>query len=227
MRRVLGVLAAGAVLMAAAPATYGGWAVITVEDVPAQLAAGQPTRLAFTILQHGRDPMRGLKPTVTVTPVGARRGEQVRAEAGSKAGQYVATITPRAVGTVRIAIDANWHEARTELLPIPVVARVAQAASADASAVGRQLFVAKGCVTCHAKNDDPLVQGRLVVEVGPELTGRTWPADWLAAKLANPAQTRGGAGGDPIMPDLDLSPTEIAALVAYLNRGPATEVSAR
>jgi len=228
MRRSLGVLAASAVLMAAAPATYGGWAVISVENVPTQLEAGQPTRLTFMILQHGREPLRGLKPTVTVTPEGARRGEKVTAEAGRKAGQYVATITPAAAGMVRISIDANWrHEARTELLPIPVVARVAQAAAEDESAVGRQLFAAKGCVTCHAKRDDRAFAAWRVVPIGPDLTGRTWPAEWLAAKLADPAQARGSAQGDLMMPDLDLTPSEIAALVAFLNRGAGTEVSSR
>jgi mono/diheme cytochrome c family protein len=228
MRRVLGVLAATAVLMAAAPATYGGWAVISVENVPTRLEAGQPTRLTFMILQHGREPLSGLKPTVTVTPEGARRGDKVTAEAGRKAGQYVATITPAAAGMVRISIDANWrHEARTELLPIPVVARVAQEPSADEFALGRQLFVAKGCVTCHAKRDDRALDAWRVVSVGPELTGRTWPAEWLAAKLADPAQVRGGAQGDLTMPDLDLTPSEITALVAFLNRGAGTEVSSR
>ncbi|HEX9630856.1 MAG TPA: c-type cytochrome [Gemmatimonadales bacterium] len=228
MRRSLGVLAACVVLMAAAPATYGGWAVIKVEDVPAQLEAGTPTQLTFMILQHGREPMRGLKPTVTVTPEGARRGEQVRAEAGRKVGQYVATITPAAAGLVRITIDANWRETRTELLPIPVVARVAQAPSGpDESAVGRRLFVAKGCVTCHVKRDDPVIRDLRSAPVGPELTGRTWPAEWLAAKLADPAQVRGEAQGDLKMPDLDLTPSEIAALVAFLNRGAGTEVSSR
>lgn len=226
MRRVLGVLAASAVLMAAAPATYGGWAVISVQDVPAQLEAGKATRLTFTILQHGVEPMRGLKPTVTVTPEGARKGDKVQAEAGRKAGQYVATVTPAAAGMVRISIDANWRETRTELLPIPVVARVAQAAAGDEFAVGRQLFVAKGCITCHLKRDDPVVSAFRSASVGPELTGRTWPAEWLVAKLADPAQARGGAQGDGVMPDLDLTPAEIAALVGYLNRG-AVGLSAR
>jgi mono/diheme cytochrome c family protein len=227
MRRLLGVLTAGAVLMVAAAATYGGWAVIKVENVPARLEAGRPTRLTFTILQHGVEPMRGLKPTVTVTPDGERRGDRVRAEAGTKAGQYVATITPAAVGAVRIAIDANWRNARTELLPIPVVAAVAQAAPADGSAAGRHLFVAKGCVACHAKSDDPEVQERFVAGIGPDLAGRTWPAEWLATKLADPARVRGSTRGDLVMPDLGLSAAEIEALVAYLNRGAAAEVSAR
>jgi len=201
--------------------------VINLEDVPTQLEAGRPTRLSFMILQHGREPLRGLKPTVTVTQEGARRGDEVRAEAGSRAGQYVATITPAVPGTVRIRIEANWREARTELLPIRVVAAGVQAAALDQEATGRQLFVAKGCVTCHAKGDDRAVQGRQVVAVGPELTGRTWPAEWLAAKLADPAGVRGGTAGDLAMPDLDLTAAEITALVGYLNRGAATEVSAR
>lgn len=227
MKRPLGVLAAGVVLMAAAPAMYGGWAVITVRDVPAQLEAGKATQLTFTIRQHGVEPMRGLKPTVTVTPEGARRGESVRATAGRVTGEYVATITPAAAGMVRISIDANWRDTRTELLPMPVVASVAQAASHGASVSGRQLFVAKGCVACHAKADDPEVHERFIGGGGPDLSGRTWPAEWLTAKLADPGRVRGGARGDQWMPDLDLTSTEISALVAYLNRAAATEVSAR
>jgi mono/diheme cytochrome c family protein len=227
MKRVLGVLAAGAVLSAAAPATYGGWAVITVQDVPPRLEAGRPTRLAFTVLQHGREPLRGLKPTLTVTPEGARRGHTVSAEAGGSPGEYVATITVAQAGEVRIGIDANWRDTRIELLPIPVIARGAQAAFNDGPAAGRQLFIAKGCVTCHTKRDDRVVQAQHVVDIGPELTGRTWPADWLAGKLADPAQARGGARGDMEMPDLGLTPTEIDALVAYLNGAATPAVSSR
>lgn len=225
MLRVLGVLAGSAVLMAAAT-TYGGWAVITVEDTPTQLEANQPTRIAFTILQHGVEPMRDLRPTVTLTPEGARRGAKVRAEPGTKAGQYVATITPEAAGTVRISIDANWRDTRITLLPIQVVARVAQASAPTDVARGRQLFVAKGCVTCHAKRDDGTVQEQHVAAIGPELTGRTWPDEWLAAKLADPSRSRVGSSNGNLMPDLGLSQSEIAALVGYLNQA-ATLRSAR
>lgn len=227
MKRGLGVLAAGVALMAAAPITHGGWAVITVQDVPTRLEVGKATQLAFTVLQHGRTPLRDLEPTVTVTPEGSKRGDVVRARVGRKAGQYVAIITPRAAGMARIAIDANWRDTRTELLPIPVNAPGVQAASRDDARRGGHLFVAKGCVTCHAKRDEPALRGRLVVEAGPELTGRTWPAEWLASKLADPTRVRGGARGDLPMPDLDLTASEIAALVAYLNRSAAPEVSAR
>ena len=31
----------------------GGWAIITVEDLPEYLVADQPTEISFTVLQHG------------------------------------------------------------------------------------------------------------------------------------------------------------------------------
>lgn len=226
MRGILGVLAAGLLVMPAAPTMFGGWAVIKVEDVPAQLEAGKATQLTFTVLQHGVTPLRGLKPTVTLTPEGARRGETFAAKATGTAGQYAATITPAAPGITRIGIDANWHEARTTLMPIPVVTQVARATH-DEAAFGQRLFVAKGCVTCHVKRDDAALSDWSSFSVGPELTGRTWPADWLAGKLANPAQARGGTRGEMGMPDLGLGTAEIAALVTYLNSRPMTKTSSR
>ena len=38
-------------------AALGGWATISVEDLPDYLVAGQPARLTFTVRQHGVEPM--------------------------------------------------------------------------------------------------------------------------------------------------------------------------
>ena len=32
---------------------FGGWASITVEDLPDYVVTGQPVKLAFTVRQHG------------------------------------------------------------------------------------------------------------------------------------------------------------------------------
>src|SRR5947199_50889 len=74
------------------------------------------------------------------------------------------------------------------------------------------LFVAKGCVTCHVHGD---IEGSGTVAVGPELTGRRWPAEYLKLFLANPAIAP--RSGTFRMPDLGLKPQEIAALAAFLN----------
>jgi len=223
MRRITGVLAAGIVLVAAAPAV-GGWAVISVKDVPDLLVVGQPTTLAFTVLQHGETPMTGLEPTVTLKrrDAGLLRGRQrFTAVAGHERGSYVATVTPDEPGEFMITIDAEWHEARITLLPVQAVARGESARAPVVSAAdrGRVLFVAKGCVTCHEKRDDAVVQERHQTSVGPDLTGRGFAADWLATKLADPARNRVRFSEWAVMPDLDLGESEIAALVAYVNGG--------
>jgi mono/diheme cytochrome c family protein len=222
MRRIVGILAAGIVLVAATPA-MGGWAVISVQDPPHRLIVGQPATLAFTVLQHGQTPMTGLKPTVTLKrrDAGWLRGRQrFMAVPGPERGSYVATVTPEEPGELLITIDAEWHQARITLLPVQAIAPGDSRPSATPAADrGRVLFVAKGCVTCHARRDDGDVQERHQVAVGPDLTGRAFAADWLATKLADPARNRVRTNEWFVMPDLDLGESEIAALVAYVNGG--------
>jgi len=220
MRRPIGILAIGVLLVAATPAAFGGWAVITLERLPAYLEVGTPTTLVFMVRQHGQTPLADLAPTVSLQPRGARLAfgaSSVKAVAAGAPGRYSATIIAPDTGEVRITIDANWHAARIALLPI----RVALPGRAPAALMepdrGRELFVAKGCVTCHAKGDDREMLGRHELEIGPPLTGRQFPAEWLAGKLADPARYRPApdAWG---MPDLGLNAQEIAALASYVNR---------
>src|SRR5207247_4463218 len=45
-------------------AAIGGWAVITVEQLPNYVTAGQPVTLMFTVRQHGVTRLSGLKPSI-------------------------------------------------------------------------------------------------------------------------------------------------------------------
>ena len=51
----------------AIPAFAGGWAVITLDELPTNVVAGEPLTIGFTVLQHGKTPMDGLYPNVTAT----------------------------------------------------------------------------------------------------------------------------------------------------------------
>jgi hypothetical protein len=212
--------------MGANPAPFGGWAVISVENLPEYLVAGRPAELTFTILQHGQTPMNDLSPTLTLRQKGDRRiwGRQsVEARRTSEPGQYVASVLLRDSGSVQITIDANWHTAETTLLPIRVVGATGTAAALAPEDRGRDLFVARGCVSCHAKRDDRSLLGRTDVRIGPELTNRAFDREWLATKLADPARNRVRMNEYVEMPDLGLDEREVAALVSYLNRpAPAT-----
>jgi hypothetical protein len=56
----------------AAGAGAGGWAMTSVEDMPAALEPGEPVDVELTVLQHGQTPVSGESVTVVVGPVDGR-----------------------------------------------------------------------------------------------------------------------------------------------------------
>jgi hypothetical protein len=66
MRRSLFVLAAASALALAGTAAAGGWATVQLSSTPRGLSAGEPWVVDITVLQHGRTPLDGLKPTLTI-----------------------------------------------------------------------------------------------------------------------------------------------------------------
>jgi len=193
-------------------ASYGGWAVITLDRLPDNLVAGQPATFTFTVRQHGRTLLDELRGSVQ-----ARSGTtEVRAEAvaGKEAGQYLATVTVPEPGEWTVTINSGFNGASTTLIPMVAVgpgARNASASLTDAER-GKRLFVAKGCYTCHLHRD----VNRGSIEVGPELTGTSRTPDFIAKAIANPSN---------LMPNLKLQPAEISALTSFLSAGPVNRAS--
>ena len=191
---------------------FGGWAVITVDTLPTHLVAGTPTSLGFTVRQHGVRPLSMLHPTVVMKS--GRAELTVPATPGRLPGQYTATVTPPAAGEWTIRIISGFMNAENTLLPLRTVPSGAPAPRVLADAdVGHQLFFAKGCNTCHMRGD---TGGK----IGPDLTARRYATAAVATFLGDPessplAKTTGF--GEIRMPNLNLSPVEIRALVAYLN----------
>jgi hypothetical protein len=84
------------------------------------------------------------------------------------------------------------------------------------------LFTAKGCNGCHLHDE---AQGRIY---GPDLTGKSFPSEYLRKFLADPSITPvpdmicskdGYYCGSPYaMPNLNLKNAEIEALVAFINK---------
>src|SRR4051794_29882219 len=97
-RRLLPLFAVALSAVAASAFTYGrgGWAVITVEDLPEHLVAGKPVELSFLVRQHGVTLLSGLRPTVF-----AKSGKtevQVSANPGKKLGSYSASLVVPGTG---------------------------------------------------------------------------------------------------------------------------------
>ena len=220
MRHTLGMCAIALLLLPATPTAFGGWTVITVRDLPEYFQVGTATKLEFAIRQHGRTLMDDRSPMVTLKKAGGgflSKKQRFSAVRAPESGRYTATVTPEDTGTVEITIDADWYGSDVTLVPMRVVARGQEPAPLAGHDRGRQLYVAAGCVTCHAKLDDPQLGDRKAIAVGPALTGRQFPVDWLAQKLAEPERFRVGTGQESVMPALGLKEAEIAALVSYVN----------
>lgn len=207
-----GLIASIVVLLLVATVHAGGWAVRTVVDVPDYAVAGKPLLVTFMVRQHGVTPMVDLTPAVE-----AKSGTdtvKTKAVATKRTGEYAARVVFPRPGTWTIEIDAYG----TTTLPALTVIAPGQSPPLPLSpaAVGERLFLAKGCIQCHINRD---VSADFLSEVGPELTGRSFPETDLKRFLADPQATR---GRDPAleegMPNLELKKSEIAALVAFINR---------
>ncbi|HYK82095.1 MAG TPA: cytochrome c [Gemmatimonadales bacterium] len=182
----------------------GGWAVITVEDLPDYLVAGEPVSLTFTVRQHGVRPLEALTPTIEARSGSLR--ERVAATPGREAGQYTASLAVPQAGSWTVTIHSGFLSSTTTLVPLEAVAASSRSLPELAETErGRRLFVAKGCATCHLHG-----------VVGPDLAGVRVPPDFLKQFLANPAILAAASHQAFPMPNLHLKAGEIDALVAYL-----------
>src|SRR5688500_2174749 len=75
----------------AVPVFAGGWAVITLDELPAGVVAGEPYTIGFTVLQHGKTPMTGLYPIITAR-ISNDEVLTFSAEPEGKPGHYTATL---------------------------------------------------------------------------------------------------------------------------------------
>lgn len=275
------------------PALAGGWAVITLDELPANVVAGTPLTIGFTVRQHGRTPMNGLDATVTATLLTDKRFA-VNAELDDKPGHYTATLTFPKEGEWSWSIQAFTMDQRMPILhvaapgvaatnqsvqktepaiafsPVWIVRLLALGAgctglvlvykrknrlalsltgfavimgvasflmgiavpkveaqtqdglsstqSEDSATsqveIGRQLFIAKGCITCHYNDRVASRSDHWTIEIGaPDLTRYSSHPDVLFIRLKDPA----AAKSDTKMPDLELKETEIQALIAFIN----------
>jgi len=89
-----------------APTLAGGWAVITLDELPAQVNAGQPIVVGFTVLQHGKTPLEDLSPTISARHTATGESIIVTAKPEGEIGHYTATLALPRTGTWAWSIQA-------------------------------------------------------------------------------------------------------------------------
>jgi hypothetical protein len=214
MRRFTRFVVLGAILVSGVTLKGGGWAVVTITQLPESMSAGAPINLVYAVRQHGVTLLSGLDGWVEATSGSAR--VSARAIPADRPGHYSATLTLPEAGDWSLIVHDGFtlHRGTPIVLSVSGPGRPPRPLSASES--GERLFVAKGCVTCHA-------HGRILfappATIGPELTARRYAPGYLTTFLADPSRARSGRNGDLRMPDLDLRSDEIQSLVAFLNGG--------
>jgi hypothetical protein len=191
-------------LIATPPAgiVAGGWAVVTVENPPEHLIVGVPYTFEYSVRQHGKELLTGLKGSVE-----ARAGrEVVRADARGIGKKYSATLTLPRADSWTITVNSGFGPSKTTLKPIMASAPGAPLAQMAEAQRGEHLFVAKGCATCHVEMK--------VIPV--DVRSNKYDAGFVKKLLAEPASMPKRHAADVEMPDLGLKAAEIAALSAYL-----------
>jgi hypothetical protein len=192
------------VLLPALMAHAGGWAVITVQELPDYVEVGKRIDLSYMVRQHGQTPLDELRGSIEATS--GRLQATGAVVPGAKPGLYKASITLPNAGDWSITIHSGFGRSDITLLPLPAVEHGGAPTRAVTDAErGRRLFVAKGCVTCHEQ-----------IQVGPKLDGKRFDVAYISAFMANPPSTPSRGGSSP-MPNLGLQQREIASLVAFLN----------
>jgi mono/diheme cytochrome c family protein len=268
----------------ATPALAGSWVTITLDELPAEVRAGEPVALGFMVRQHGVHPIDGVDVVVgvkhlptgerlewtaakaketghfTLEAVFPRPGEwtwQVTAEPFSQVTELpplgvlpaaAAPSQPRTIPGIRLlrvagvallglgALLAVTQQRRPGLLLglgglllllltlVTAPASPAPAAAApdarSAAGLGEELFMAKGCVTCHRHEALPVARS---LGIGPDLSHYQPDPTFVRAWLRDPAAMRPGTQ----MPNLELDDAEIEALLAFLRESGVPEVAGR
>ena len=268
----------------------GGWAVITLDELPGEIVAGHSFPIGFTVRQHGRTLRDDLSPLLRFNQSDTKDALEFTAKREGDAGHYVASVTlpgdgqwtwridieqfgmitqdmspltvvaapppsvpqiesapaavpntlPLAVGVAGVVVAigslAFWLRTRarfalmvvtvaalvgvlsftsagTSVAQPAVVAESVKAAEIDQAAVGRALFIDKGCVMCHSHATVKTEFGPFWIgDEPPVLTAGKYSAEYLRQWLKDPASMK----PNTVMPQLHLSDAEIAALSAFL-----------
>jgi len=268
----------------ALPVYAGGWAVITLDELPVNVVAGAPVEIGFKVLQHGRTPLNDLHPKITAT-LFKESQFIVNAEPDGKPGHYIAILNfpkegdwywsiqaftmDQPMPVIKVAssngVSIAWPDSKNDPISnsnslvwiirflavgvglaglvialrrkgrlgvtLAVICLVAVAMTFVASSdvpnaeaqvnplmpdveLGRQLFVAKGCITCHHNNKLENAYAYQTVDMGaPNLTKFSANPETLRMRLKDPASVK----SDTQMPNLNLSESEIESLIAFLN----------
>src|SRR5437868_4184032 len=88
--------------------TMGGWAVVTVKDLPEYVVAGQRYTLEFQVRQHGRTLMNNVEPQLLVATSERSTNAATLAATRSGDGTYRVTFAAPRTDQLYLTIISGW-----------------------------------------------------------------------------------------------------------------------
>jgi hypothetical protein len=110
MKKLLLVLAVAAVAVPAASA--GGWATVGLSSLPTGTPPGKTWAVDMTVLQHGRTPLAGIAPVLTIRNDGGETRSFTGRPTG-KPGVYRATVVFPSAGTWSYQVWDDFSQTHT------------------------------------------------------------------------------------------------------------------
>ncbi len=135
---VIGLLMMIGLFFAPSSARAGGWATLTLSELPEEVVAERPFTVEFLLLQHGQTPLSGADVHFEIRAVHPASGEQlvVEAEPGKALGTYMATLSLPQSGEWQWEVEAFTAVYTMPPLTVSEPAAVANAANEGGTAVG-------------------------------------------------------------------------------------------
>ena len=99
MRTLFIALVAVAALALSGTAAAGGWATVGLSSLPTGVDADEPWNVELTVLQHGKTPLAGVKPTLTIRNVDTGQKKTFAAKPTDRVGVYTVTVVFPSGGT--------------------------------------------------------------------------------------------------------------------------------
>jgi YtkA-like len=93
-----------------ATAFAGGWATVGLSSTPEGVGPGEPWAVNLTVLQHGRTPLEGLSPSLTIVNGDARK--TFAAKETKEPGVYRVSVTFPTAGRWSYEVDDGFLSGR-------------------------------------------------------------------------------------------------------------------
>jgi mono/diheme cytochrome c family protein len=212
IRKLAATLTFCALVAGSLPVHAGGWGVVTLDELPAQVTVNKPVTLGFTLRQHGQH-LLGDQPGVVIFERAGEKVLQFKTRSTKAEGHYTATVKLPTAGVWQWRVELFGEHAMPTLTVSPDVTK--HQTPRSPVALGKDLFIAKGCAACHGHRA-VAGSGEFSNAYGaggaPNLTTPKFDEAYLRVWLKDPKAIKPQTD----MPDLSLKQSEIEALIAFL-----------